>query len=172
MTFEELIKPILKFEGGYVNHPMDRGGPTNRGITLATYARWRKKEPHEVTYNQIEAITEQDAIEIYKYEYYHKHHIDLLPIQLQPFALNMVIMSGPSAPLKNLQKLVGAETDGVIGPNTRAAIEIHGHIRELLNQWVSIEIIRLLRLAKNNPSQVVFVEGWFRRLSSFYNFAY
>ena len=29
-------------EGGYTDDPHDPGGPTNLGITLATYAAWNK----------------------------------------------------------------------------------------------------------------------------------
>jgi lysozyme family protein len=32
--FNELVKTILKFEGGYVDHPSDPGGATNFGISL------------------------------------------------------------------------------------------------------------------------------------------
>jgi lysozyme family protein len=32
------LKPfILKWEGGYANHPLDKGGPTNKGIILTTF---------------------------------------------------------------------------------------------------------------------------------------
>lgn len=32
------------WEGGYVNHAKDPGGPTDRGVTQATYDGWRKKK--------------------------------------------------------------------------------------------------------------------------------
>ncbi len=36
----EILSPfILSFEGGYVNHPNDKGGPTNKGVTIATWRR-------------------------------------------------------------------------------------------------------------------------------------
>ena len=41
MTTKEIIDGIIKREGGYVDHPADRGGPTKFGITLATLEAWR-----------------------------------------------------------------------------------------------------------------------------------
>ena len=35
----KLAPYILSFEGGFVNDPDDRGGATNKGVTIAT---WRK----------------------------------------------------------------------------------------------------------------------------------
>lgn len=35
--YKELKPFILKWEGGYVNHPNDPGGHTNMGVTLANY---------------------------------------------------------------------------------------------------------------------------------------
>ena len=33
---------ILSFEGGFVNNPNDRGGATNRGVTIST---WKAQDP-------------------------------------------------------------------------------------------------------------------------------
>lgn len=37
-TFEQALACVLASEGGYVDHPLDPGGATNRGITQATLA--------------------------------------------------------------------------------------------------------------------------------------
>lgn len=39
---EKLVPQILKWEGGFVNHPNDKGGATNKGITIGTYTYYRK----------------------------------------------------------------------------------------------------------------------------------
>ncbi|WP_276203058.1 glycosyl hydrolase 108 family protein, partial [Enterobacter hormaechei] len=36
MTKDDIFNTILGKEGGYVDHPNDKGGPTNWGITQAT----------------------------------------------------------------------------------------------------------------------------------------
>ena len=32
-SIEQMIDDVIRREGGYVDHPRDRGGPTNFGIT-------------------------------------------------------------------------------------------------------------------------------------------
>src|SRR5574343_485278 len=34
MNIETMLDNLLKTEGGYVDHPADKGGPTNYGITI------------------------------------------------------------------------------------------------------------------------------------------
>ncbi|MFC0282395.1 glycosyl hydrolase 108 family protein [Camelimonas abortus] len=36
-TYKEALSAVLKHEGGYVNHPADPGGATNRGVTQRVY---------------------------------------------------------------------------------------------------------------------------------------
>lgn len=36
-SWKELAAFVLEREGGYVNNKADKGGPTNKGVTLATY---------------------------------------------------------------------------------------------------------------------------------------
>ncbi|HBU3826193.1 TPA: hypothetical protein MCX03_004221, partial [Klebsiella pneumoniae] len=36
MTADQIIEGILGKEGGYVDHPSDKGGPTRWGITQTT----------------------------------------------------------------------------------------------------------------------------------------
>ena len=43
-NIDKLIPFILKWEGGFVNDPTDRGGATNKGVTLATYEAYCKRK--------------------------------------------------------------------------------------------------------------------------------
>jgi lysozyme family protein len=42
VTADTLIDDILRREGGYVDHPNDRGSCTNHGITSVTLGEWRQ----------------------------------------------------------------------------------------------------------------------------------
>jgi len=61
--FEQIALPmVLAHEGGYVNHPRDPGGPTNKGITQDTYDRYRRtwslprRGVREITLAEVGAI--------------------------------------------------------------------------------------------------------------------
>jgi lysozyme family protein len=41
---KEGLQFVSKWEGGYVDHPNDPGGATNRGITQRTYNNWRRSK--------------------------------------------------------------------------------------------------------------------------------
>ncbi len=78
MKFEKYMEHIFKWEGdpGYVNHPSDPGGETKYGIAKTFY-------PHL----DIKNLTKEEAIEIYRTDYFNKNGIDKLPdfIQLSYF---------------------------------------------------------------------------------------
>lgn len=42
--FQKALSFVLKWEGGYVNNPNDKGGATNKGITQNTYNFWLKNK--------------------------------------------------------------------------------------------------------------------------------
>lgn len=60
--FEKCLKQVLKWEGGYVNDPDDKGGATNKGITQATYNRYLKakgqqnKSVKNISYTEVKEI--------------------------------------------------------------------------------------------------------------------
>jgi lysozyme family protein len=55
--FAACVAEVLRHGGGYVDHPRDPGGCTNRGITRRTLEGWRR-EP--VSCEDVRALTEAD----------------------------------------------------------------------------------------------------------------
>jgi lysozyme family protein len=62
---------IRSWEGGYVDHPADPGGATNRGITIGTLSRWREsKGLPPAKKEDVRKLTQQEADEIYRAWYW------------------------------------------------------------------------------------------------------
>lgn len=91
-NYEQAIAFVFKYEGGYANNPRDPGGPTNRGITLATARAFWK---HDATAADVKAMPKSVAEEIYKKQYADKINFDSLPSGLDLCALDAAVMSGP-----------------------------------------------------------------------------
>lgn len=66
--FAKIMQFVHKWEGGYVNHPNDPGGATNRGITQRTYDAWRKKKG--LSLRSVKDMPPQEDVEIYREEYW------------------------------------------------------------------------------------------------------
>lgn len=100
--FEEALKQVLKWEGGYVNDPRDPGGATAYGITTATYDAWRRKQGQAT--RPVSEIERREVEAIYWQQYWLRAGCD----QLDPPALALVVFdaavnSGVGAALKWLQ---------------------------------------------------------------------
>ena len=60
--FKKALQFVLKWEGGYVNNPNDKGGATNKGITQGTYNSWliskgqQRKDVKFISQNEVEEI--------------------------------------------------------------------------------------------------------------------
>jgi len=65
--FDWAVEEILKWEGGYVDHPQDPGGATNMGITRNTLADWRGRP---VSKEEVKELSESEAKDIYFKRYW------------------------------------------------------------------------------------------------------
>lgn len=117
--FARCVAEVLKHEGGYVDHPRDPGGATNRGITHLTLADWRG---HPVTKADVQALGEQEAREIYRARFWNAVQGDRLPAGLDLAVFDFAVNSGPGRAARMLQQQLGVVADGAIGPVTLAAI--------------------------------------------------
>lgn len=111
---------VLASEGGYVDHPKDPGGATNRGITFAVLQAWRK---HPITKADVKALTKEEALAIYKANYWDTMQCSRVPLGVDYMLMDYGVNSGPGRAIKDLQRTVGAGDDGVLGAKTIALIE-------------------------------------------------
>ncbi|CAB4140039.1 zliS Lysozyme family protein [uncultured Caudovirales phage] len=118
--FAVCLPRILKHEGGYVNHPKDPGGATNKGIIQRTYDSWRDRQgqPRQ----SVKAITPAEVAAIYRRDYWDAVKGDDLPTGVDYAVFDFAVNSGINRAAKFLQRAVGVADDGVIGPATLAAV--------------------------------------------------
>ena len=155
-NFEESLAHVLKHEGGYVDHPKDPGGATNLGCTKKVWEEW---VGHEVTKDDIKALTIADVSPLYKARYWDKCRGDDLPRGVDFAVFDLAINSGVGRASKLLQRAVGVAADGAIGPATLAAVT-DANPRELATKICELRLAFLQAL----PTWETFGKGWGRRV--------
>jgi lysozyme family protein len=118
-NFQRALSRVLKHEGGYVDHPKDPGGATNKGVTIATFRRYVKPKG---TKADLRAITAEQVATVYYKHYWAVVHGPELPAGVDYAVFDLAVNSGPSRAARFLQRVVGATEDGRIGPATLAAV--------------------------------------------------
>ena len=119
-NFFKSLEMVLKHEGGFVDHPEDPGGATNKGITHKTYSDFLGRPLEDV--NELRNIPDDHVQIIYKNGYWDKIKGDQLPGGVDFCIFDWSVNSGPGRAAKALQKAVMAAQDGAIGPMTLAAV--------------------------------------------------
>jgi len=117
--FHRCIDKILAHEGGYVDHPDDPGGATNMGITFNTLRAWRGEA---ITKDDVRDLSEEEAREIYRANYWNALNCDQLPVGVDLATFDFGVNAGVRRAAKMLQKIVAVEADGQIGPITLGAV--------------------------------------------------
>jgi peptidoglycan LD-endopeptidase CwlK len=124
-AFERAQAIVKIYEGGFTDNPADPGGPTNWGITHTTLAQWRGVT--SVTAAQVEAMSYEEAKEIYFARYWSRMKCGAMPGPLALAVYNVGLHSGTKTGATFLQEALnaqgaGLEADGDIGPLTLAKI--------------------------------------------------
>ncbi|NDB69903.1 MAG: hypothetical protein EB015_18265 [Methylocystaceae bacterium] len=122
-NYAQALKQVLKYEGGYVDHPKDPGGPTNKGITQAVYDAWQKSQ--NLPTQSVRNISDATVAAIYKQQYWDRIRGDDLPAGVDFAVFDYAVNSGVSRAAKTLQAVVGVTQDGVIGPATIQATKTY-----------------------------------------------
>ena len=121
---QKLVPFILSWEGGYVNDPDDVGGATNKGITIAT---WRlhgcdNDGDGDIDADDLRIITNEQWMEIFKCQYWDRWKADEIENQsIANIVVDWVWASGVHG-IKQVQKILGVEVDGIVGRKTLAAL--------------------------------------------------
>ena len=163
--FEQCLAVVLDKEGGFSDHPHDRGGPTNLGITWKTLADWKginhadlSPEGRDKLVADLQALTRREAAEIYRANYWLPMRCGDLPGPAALMLFDYGVNAGPRTAVKALQRVAGVTEDGSIGPKTLAAVRAMDAMR-LLDQMAEARLAHYRGLAEF----ATFGNGWVAR---------
>lgn len=112
---------VMKYEFGFYNDPL--GGPTQDGITQATYDNFRAKLG--LNSRPVQQINDFEVKTIYYELYWGLGHCDMLSKKLSVVHFNTCVNCGVGEAVALLQRALGvAPATGYFGPKTQAAIRV------------------------------------------------
>jgi lysozyme family protein len=170
---ESAVTALIEREGGYVNSPTDRGGPTCWGITEQV------ARAHGYT-GAMQDLPREFARAVYLDRYWTTPAFDLVSLRSEAIAeelLDTGVNMGPATASKFLQRAVnvlnrGATAypdvivDGAIGRMTLYALDqliaTRGAtgVMVLLRMLNGLQSVRYIEIAEANPSQESHEFGW------------
>lgn len=168
--FSNAFKLYLKFEGGYVNHPNDKGGATKYGITEGV-ARGNGYQ------GDMKDLPLSLAESIIKKRYWDKFNGDLMPYEVAEKMLNIGANMGVGTAAKMLQKILviygqdlgKSGVDGAFGGDSIKALNNVAKNKDSITAIVkylnAMQGMRYLNIVEANHSQRVFLKGWTKRLT-------
>lgn len=170
MTIDEIIDDVIEREGKtYTNDPADPGGPTKYGVTWHDLSEYLGRP---CTAEDVQNLDEQTAHTILKNKYVAPwQFIWYMPLRI--LMIDTSVLHGIAGAKKILQRALGVEDDGDIGPLTMNAFK-------QANQWllsqrvlgerilseVGIAIATVPPEIKNTTS-LKFLKGWVNRALQF-----
>ena len=171
---DDLIEELIEREGGYVNHPDDKGGPTRFGITESV------ARAHGYA-GAMALLPRDEAAAIYRRLYWLRPRFDAIAQRAPQVAAELFDTGanmGPAVATTFLQRALTALNrngqdypdlvpDGRAGPRTLAALEAFlkergnsGGEAVLLRALEALQGERYLRLAERRPANEAFLYGW------------
>lgn len=162
-AFEAALPFILRWEGGFVDHPADPGGRTNKGVTQRTYDGWRTRQG--VDRRDVKLIDDAEVHAIYETDYWVPPRCNLLDAPLDVVHLDTAVNMGPGRAVRFLQQAVGCGVDGNFGPGTQQAVQSCDG-GTALAKYCEIREAFYRQIVARKPEQAVFLKGWMNRLNS------
>ncbi len=159
---------ILSFEGGFSNHPADKGGATNKGVTIATWRSvgYDKDGDGDIDVDDLRLLSDADVVErVMRPHYWNRWQGDRIRSQsVANLLVDWVWASGKHG-ITNVQRILGVKADGLVGEKTLAALnnsDQHALFDRIKNERRAF----IDTLCRKDPAQGVFRKGWLRRLDA------
>lgn len=156
-AFDLAMARIRTAEGGFSDLADDHGGKTHFGISQRSYPDL-----------DIEHLTWEDAVSIYRRDFWDRMNLDELPdpvaIKLMDMAVNLGVAGATWIAQWALVYLgVPVKLDGDFGPQTRAALRAYRRVDPLLAAICGVQFDRYRDIVTKDAKQSLFAAGWAMR---------
>jgi lysozyme family protein len=166
MTPDDFINGLLVREGGFVDNPADRGGPTNFGITATSWGFYMKLG-RPATAPEIQAITRDRAVEFYRWWLAQTPFAVIGHEGLRQQLIDFGIVSGNERAIRWLQRVLGVPVTSTLDARTRAALfPVPTHL--VNDALVAARLYMDHMIVDADRSQTPFMEGWQNRALAFF----
>lgn len=156
-NFERCLAVTLIHEGGWADDPLDPGGATMKGVTMA---RFQEHLGRAASKAELRAISDAQLDAIYR-TYWEAVRGDDLPVGMDLVAFDGAVNSGPARGAKWLQGALGVPADGKIGPQTLAYARASSRRADVIDRACELRMTFLRGLSHFKR----FGPGWTSRVS-------
>lgn len=159
---KKLMPFILSWEGGFVDDPLDRGGATNKGVTIGTFQTFYPG----ATVDNLKKITDNQWLTIFKSGYWDPWMADDINSQsVANIVVDWAWASGARTAIRKVQEILGVKADGLVGSKTLSAI--NGSDPEELFDRIKVARYDFVdAIVRRDSSQKRFIRGWKNRIKS------
>jgi lysozyme family protein len=180
--FQRALERTARIEGGWSNHPVDRGGKTKYGVTEGTWKEYCARFLNGVEPYPIEDITKTDSEQVFYHLYWNPAGLDRMeregvPQSVLNFVFDACVNHGFHTGCKLLQRAYNVvrydqdaplKEDGLIGSKTvdavRRFVNKPENLSALLNSYTVERGIFFKAIVAKDSRQRTFIRGWYRRL--------
>jgi lysozyme family protein len=163
--FDTLVSAAIAREGGFVDHPADRGSATNMGITQAVYDQWRIDQ--KLPTITVRLITQDEVTRIYFRNYWMAARCPDVPDSVRDIHFDSAINHGVNRAIKLLQTACGTPADGIVGKATIAALAAISP--DLLRaRYINARYRFYGDIVNRDRTQLDFIVGWLQRMENFH----
>lgn len=162
-ALDSALQFVLRWEGGFVDHPADPGGRTNKGVTQRVYTAWLKRQGQSD--RDVKNIADAEVHAIYASDYWVPPRCDLLGSPLDLVQFDTAVNMGVGRAVRFLQGALGCGVDGDFGPATEQAVQ-RCDAGGVIKAYCDRREAYYRQLAQQKPALAVFLKGWLNRLNA------
>ena len=162
-AFAASLPFVLRWEGGFVNHPNDPGGATNKGVTQRVYDDWRQR--NGMPAQDVRQIADTEVHAIYEDNYWKPSRCDVLRRELDLIQFDTAVNMGVKRAVKMLQESVSCPVDGAFGSGTQKAAD-ECDLGKTMILYCKARELYYRGLSERRPELAVFLKGWLNRLNA------